>query len=572
MSRPPAGRLAALFIAMTFAFATIFVRLAFLQVSGQAAELQERALDQRVRTVALPADRGQILDRDGDSLAISTPAVDVYADPRYVTEPWTTASALSPLLGLEAVDVAQDLSAEATFVYLARQVEPAVADRVRALALPGVGFLDSSKRSYPGGALAPQVVGFVGIDGGGLSGLEFGYEDILAGRAGERTIELDPNGRPIAGGIDIERSPVAGSSIVTTIDRDLQFQAQTALAEAVAAQRARGGSMIVMDPRTGEVLAMATYPWFDPNAFGDSPAWTYRNRAVTDVFEPGSTNKVITAAAAIQEKAIPLDQQLVVPWTMKVGDYTIHDSHQHPVERLMLGDVIAESSNIGIVQVANRVGSPAMASYLSRFGLGRPTDVGFPGEAGGIMLPLNDWSDTSLATMAYGQGIAATPLQMTSVFATIANGGRWVQPQLVKGALDPEGIFHAAPAPKIRRVISTESAEMLTRMLAYAVEYGTGTYARVSGFQVAGKTGTARIAAKDHVGYLEGQYIASFIGFLPAGNPQVVIAAILDRPVAGSGGLAAAPLFQRVARICVTRLGVIPAERLPLPPHALPVG
>jgi cell division protein FtsI (penicillin-binding protein 3) len=557
---------------MTLAFVAIFVRLTLLQASGQAAELRERALDQRVRTVALPAERGQILDRDGDSLALSTPAVDVYADPRYVTDPWTTASRLSPLLGLGVVELAQDLSAETTFVYLARQVEPVTADRVRALALPGVGFLDSSKRSYPAGALAPQVLGFVGIDGGGLSGLEFGYEDVLAGTAGERTIELDPHGRPIAGGIDVERTPVAGSSIVTTIDRDLQFQAQTALAEAVAAERARGGSIIVMDPRTGEILAMATYPWFDPNAFGDSPAWTYRNRAVTDVFEPGSTNKVITAAAAIQEQALPLDQQLLVPWTLKVGDYTIHDSHQHEVQRLMLGDVIAESSNIGIVQVANRVGSPAMASYLSRFGLGRPTGVGFPGEAGGIMLPLYEWSDTSLATMAYGQGIAATPLQMASVFATIANDGRWVQPRLVKGALDPEGIFRAAPAPTIRRVISTESAEMLTRMLAYAVEHGTGTSASVSGFQVAGKTGTARIAAKDHAGYLEGQYMASFIGFLPAGNPQVVIAAILDRPAAGFGGLAAAPLFQRVARVCITRLGVVPAERLPLPPHALPVG
>ena len=572
MNRPPAGRLAALFLAMTLAFAAIFVRLTFLQVSSQAAELQDRALDQRVRTVALPADRGQILDRDGDRLALSTRAVDVYADPRYVTDAWTTASRLSPLLGVGVTDLVEDLSVETTFVYLARQVEPGIADRVRALALPGIGFLDASKRSYPGGALAPQVVGFVGIDGDGLSGLEFGYQDVLAGTPGERTIELDPHGQPIAGGIDVERLPVAGSSIVTTIDRDLQFQAQTALAEAVAAEGARGGTIVVMDPRTGEILAMATYPWFDPNVFGDSPAWTYRNRAVTDAFEPGSTNKVITAAAAIQEEALPLDEQLVVPWTMRVGDYTIHDSHPHPVQRLTLGDVIAESSNIGIVQVANRIGRPTMASYLSSFGLGRPTGVGFPAESGGIMLPLLEWSDTSLATMAYGQGIAATPLQMASVFATIANDGRWVQPRLVKGTVGPDGTFHAAPAATVRQVISTGSAEMVARMLAYAVEHGTGRNARVSGFQVAGKTGTARIAAKDRVGYLEGQYIASFIGFLPAGDPQVVIAAILDRPAAGYGGLAAAPLFQRVARVSITRLGVTPAERLPLPPHALPVG
>jgi cell division protein FtsI (penicillin-binding protein 3) len=213
-----------------------------------------------------------------------------------------------------------------------------------------------------------------------------------------------------------------------------------------------------------------------------------------------------------------------------------------------------------------------MASYLSRFGLGRPTGVGFPGEVGGIMLPLYEWSDTSLATMAYGQGISATPLQMVSVYAAIANEGRWIQPRLVKATVDPDGTVHEAPAPATRRVISAASAEMVSRMLAYAVQHGTGGNAQVRGFQVAGKTGTARIAAGDRAGYIEGQYIASFIGYLPAGDPQVVIAAILDRPRAGYGGLAAAPLFQRVARASITRLGVTPVERLPLPPHALPVG
>jgi cell division protein FtsI (penicillin-binding protein 3) len=561
-----------LFVAMALAFAGILVRLAYLQASGQAAELRDRALDQRVRTVLLPADRGQILDRDGVRLALSTPAVDVYADPRYVLDPWATASKLSPMLGVGVTELVGDLSADTTFVYLARQVEPDLAARARALELPGIGFLDSTKRSYPGGEIAPQVIGFVGIDGEGLSGLELGYQDVLAGTPGERTIELDPHGQPIVGGIDVERPPIAGSSIVTTIDRDLQYQAQAALAEAVQAEGARGGTVIVMDPRTGEILAMATYPWFDPNAFGGSPAWTYRNRAVTDAFEPGSTNKVITAAAAIQEGALPLDERLVVPWSMRVEDFTIHDSHPHPVQRLTLGDVIAESSNIGTVQVANRVGRPAMASYLSRFGLGRPTGVGFPGEAAGIMLPLYEWTDASLATMAYGQGIAATPLQMTSVYATIANDGRWVQPRLVEGTVGPDGTFHDAPAPLVRRVISADSAEMVVRMLAYAVEHGTGSNARVRGFQVAGKTGTARIPAKDRVGYLEGQYIASFIGFLPAGDPRVVIAAILDRPSTGYGGLSAAPLFSRVAEVSITRLGLLPAERVPLPPHALPVG
>jgi cell division protein FtsI (penicillin-binding protein 3) len=572
VNRPPAGRLVALLVALTVAFVAISVRLAFLQVSGHAAELQDQGLEWRVRTIALPAERGQILDRDGDRLAMSTPAVDVYADPRYVDDPWTTASRLSPLLRVGIPDLVEALSSDTTFVYLARQVEPDVAERVRALGLGGIGYLDSTTRTYPAGALASQVVGFVGLDGAGLSGLELGYQDVLAGMPGERTIELDPYGRPIAGGIDTEMAPVAGSSLQLTIDRELQYQVQVALEEAVQEEGARGGTVIVMDPSSGEVIAMATYPWFDPNAFGESPAWTYRNRAITDAFEPGSTNKVITAAAAIQEGALPLDERLTVPWTMRVGDYLIHDSHPHPVQHLMLADVIAQSSNIGAVQVANRVGAPAMASYLSLFGLGRQTDVGFPGESGGIMLPLYRWSEASLATIAYGQGISATPLQMTSVFATIANDGRWVQPRLVRGTFDPDGGFHEADPAGSRRVISAGSAEMVTRMLVYAVEHGTGSNARIPGYQVAGKTGTARIAAKDRAGYLEGQYIASFIGFLPAGDPQVVIAAILDRPAAGYGGIAAAPLFREVARAAITHLGVTPAERLPLPPHALPVG
>ena len=571
MSRPPAKRLLALFAVMAFAFAAISVRLVVLQV-GQARELQDRALDQRVRTTELPAQRGQILDRDGARLALSTPAADVYADPRLVLDPWAAATKLAPLLHVDAAALAGSMSGDGSFVYLARQVNRAVAERIGELALPGVGLLDTTRRSYPAGDVASQVLGFVGTDGVGLTGLELGFQDVLAGTPGERTHELGLSGQAIVGGVDVEHPPVAGSSVVTTIDRDLQFQVQQALEDAVKTQHARGGTVIVMDPRTSQVLSMASYPWFDPNAFEDSPSATYRNRAVTDAFEPGSTNKVITAAAAIEEHAIPLGLSIDVPWTMPVGDYVIHDSHPHGVMRMTLGDIVAESSNIGAVKVADRLGAPALATYLSRFGLGHATGIGFPGESNGIMLPLAQWSDTSLATMAYGQGIAATPLQMASVYATIADGGRWVQPSLVRGTLDAQGDFVAAPRPQSHRVVSAATAHMVTRMLSYAVEYGTGINAQIPGYQVAGKTGTARIPAPDGSGYLEGQYIASFIGYLPAGDPKVVVAAILDRPAAGYGGLAAAPLFRRVALAAITRLGIAPAERVSLPPHALPVG
>jgi cell division protein FtsI (penicillin-binding protein 3) len=568
--RPPIGRLVALLCVTTLALGVIFARLTVLQVS-QASDLQDLAADQRVRTVVLPAQRGQILDRTGERLALSMPARDVYADPRYVSDAWATARALAPLLGVKERELARRLGLETSFVYLARQVDLEVAERVAALELAGIGSLEVSKRSYPAGPLAGQVLGFVDIDGEGIAGLELQYQDLLAGRPGERTQELDPYGLPIVGGVDVSFAPVPGSSLETTIDRDLQYQAQAALKEVVENQRARGGTVVVMDPRTGDILAMTSYPWFNPGRFPEASPETFRNRAITDVFEPGSTNKVITAAAAIQERALPLEQRLSVDWTMRVGPFTIHDAHPHPVQRMTLADIITQSSNIGIVHVADRVGRVRMASYLYRFGLGRRTGVDFPGESGGITLPLAQWTDTTLATAAYGQGLAATPLQMASVYATVANDGRWVRPRFVRATVDPDGVRHEAPRSPSRRVISSESASMVTRMLASAVEHGTGANARIEGYQVAGKTGTARIPLPDRPGYYKGQYVASFIGYLPAGDPQVVVAAILDRPAQGYGSLAAAPLFQRVARAAITRLGIEPAEEVPPPPHALPL-
>ena len=570
MRRPPIGRLVALFAALALAFGAITVRLAVLQVS-RAGAYQTLALDQRLRTVSLPAWRGQIVDRSGEPLAISLPARDVYADPRYVVDPWGTAVEVSSVLGAPVRELLPKLRADATFVYLARQVDLWTAERVERLGLPGIGFLPTTRRAYPAGPLGSQVLGFVGVDGVGLAGLELEHQSLLAGHPGERTQELGRDGQPIVGGIDGERPPVSGSDLVTTIDREFQFQVQAALEEAVEANDAAGGTVIVMDPRTGDVYAMASYPWFDPNDFVDAKPSTMRNRAVTDIFEPGSVNKVVTAAAAVEERALPLHRRLSVAWKMPVGEFTIHDSHPHPVQPMTLGDIVAQSSNIGAVLVARRLGEVRMATYLSEFGLGRTTGIGFPGESAGLMLPLHLWSDTSLATMAYGQGIAVTPLQMISVYSTIANDGVSVQPRLVRGHVDEGGTFHPAPAPVTRRVVSADTARMVARMLAYAVKAGTGTAARIPGYDVAGKTGTARIP-RPTGGYYTDQAIAAFIGFLPASDPTVVIAAILDRPVTVYGGVAAAPLFQDIARYAIERLSIAPGRPLRPPPHALPAG
>ncbi|MEW6060121.1 MAG: penicillin-binding protein 2 [Actinomycetota bacterium] len=570
MRRPSIRRLVALLVGMMLAIVAIVVRLSILQVS-RADSYQTEALDWRLHTVTLPAARGQILDRSGESLAISLPARDVYADPRYVTDPRGEAKKLSGILDEGVKHLREELTTEGTFVYLARSVPLRLAERIQRLHLPGIGFLESTRRVYPAGPLASQVLGFVGVDGIGLSGLEVQYEEALAGQPGERTQETDPAGRPIVGGVDVEREPVPGVDLVTTIQRDIQFQTQAALEEAVKRNGASGGTAIVMDARTGDIYAMASYPWFDPNDFSSFNPRRWRNTAVTDAFEPGSVCKVVTAAAAVEEHVVSVEERFEVPDHLQVGTFTIHDSHSHPIEDMTLGDIVAQSSNIGAVFVAEQLEEARLATYLSKFGLGHPTGVGFPGESSGVLLPLYRWTDTSLATMAYGQGVSATALQMASVYATIANGGEWVRPRLVRGTVGADGTFDPASASPTRRVVSERTAKIIARMLAYAVEAGTGTAAQIPGYQVAGKTGTARIP-KPGGGYYTDRHISSFIGFLPASDPEIVILATLDRPVTIYGSIAAAPLFRAVARYAIERLGIAPAARLSSPPHVVPVG
>jgi len=552
---------------MVFTFGGIAARLAVLQV-GDRRTLSAIGLDQRVRTTELPAARGAILDRSGVPLAISLDARDIYADPSLVTDPVGEAAQIAAVLGTRPRQVLPALEAPGTFAYIARQVDLDIARRVEALGLPGIGFLPVEKRYYPAGALAPQVIGFVGIDGTGLAGLEEQYQSTLAGSPGRSTVEVAPDGQPIAQGIDAVEQPVDGVNLVTTIDREIQYQAQQALARAVRANGAKAGTLIVMDPKTGDIYAMASFPWFDPNRFADANPDRWRNRAVTDAFEPGSVNKVITAAAAIESGRVSTTERFRVPSSMKVDQFVIHDSEPHPVETMTLGDIVAVSSNIGIAKVAGVIGPTTLASFIGRFGFGRTTGLGFPGESDGIVPAVSSWSDASLATIAYGQGISVTPLQMVSVYATVANGGVWVQPRLVRGTVDGAGRYTAAAPSPERRVIQPETASILTQMLAYVVEGGTGTSAQIPGYQVAGKTGTA-LVANPSGGYFANRYVASFIGFLPAGSPRVVVAAIIDEPVTEYGAIAAAPLFQQVARYAIQRLGIPTAPSVPLPPRVL---
>jgi cell division protein FtsI (penicillin-binding protein 3) len=567
VKRPPVHRLIVLLVAVVFAIGGIVVRLAVLQVreSGTYAELGST---QRVHTEPLPALRGEMLDRTGVPMALTLDARDVYANPSLVVDAGTEAGQIAPVLGLKEKDVRAALSSPGTFAYIERQVDLDVAQHVADLHLPGIGLLPVVKRYYPAGPVAPQVLGFVNVDGVGTTGLERQYDQLLAGSPGERTVELSAQGQEIGGGRQVVQDPQPGSSLVLTIDRDLQFQAQQYLQKAVRQNHAKGGTIVVLDPHTGDVYAMASYPWFDPNSFASSEPTRFVNRAVTDTWEPGSVNKTITAAAALESGAVTPTDRFAVPGTRQVEGYTIHDAELHGTETMTLGDIIAHSSNVGASLVADRTGNRTMEETFARFGYGTPTGIGFPGEAAGLM-PAAPWSDLTRATVSFGAGVAVTPLQMASVYATIANGGTWVQPRLVDATIGPDGVRHDAPPPVTRRVLRSSTTQTLTQMLAYVVQDGTGVSAQIPGYQVAGKTGTAK--KLDANGHYISKYVASFIGFLPASRPRVVVAVIIDEPRTVYGGVAAAPVFQEVARYAIQRLGIEAAPAVPLPPHAMPV-
>jgi cell division protein FtsI (penicillin-binding protein 3) len=546
-----------------FALVGVVLRLGFLQVRD-GGDLGALGAQQRMRTYEVPAERGAILDRHLVPLAMSREARDVYADPRLVTDPAAQAERIAPVLGLDPRFVRSALGADGTFVYLERQVDVGVAEYLDRLALPGVGLQDTIQRYYPADSVGAQVLGFVGTDGTGLGGLEAAREDQLAGVPGTRTVEVSAQGQEIAGGLVIEEPGEAGADVVLALDREMQFMAQQYLRAAVKENHAKGGTMIVMDPASGDILAMASYPTYDPNRFLDFPASSRTNRAVTDAWEPGSVNKIVTAAAALETGTVSLSERFDVPATRTIDGYTIHDAHWHPRAWMTIGDIITQSSNVGASLLADRAGNDALGRYFDRFGLGHATGVGFPGESDGIM-PAQPWEDITRATVSFGAGVAVTPLQMASVYATIARGGTWVRPRLVLGTRSSDEGFVPEGSGQGHRVIRPETADLLTRMLASVVEDGTGAAAQIAGYQVAGKTGTAK--KLDARGRYTNRYVASFIGFLPASAPRVVVAVVIDEPETVYGGIAAAPAFSDMARYAIQRLGIEPAPAVSPPPH-----
>lgn len=548
----PLRRAAAMGAVLLLCMAGIGVRLGYVQ-TVRAQSYTEEARRQRVRKIELPARRGTILDRNGDPLATSVPARTIYANPRLITDPAATARALAPLLKRPAAQIERDLRKDTGFVYLGRRLGVVTAEKIEKLALAGIGVLDEARRLYPAGTLASNVVGFIGTDQNGLAGLEYGFDELLGGRAGFRVLEQDPRGRRIPQGMFNEVPPVPGADLVLTLDPDIQLSAERALATAVETTHANGGMVVALDPKTGEVLAMASNPTFDPNAVTGIDMPTTRNRVVNDSYEPGSINKIVMAAAALNEKIVRPDEKIFVPETMHIGDHTFTDQH-NPGGSFDLRWILAHSSNLGTIRIAQMLGKDRLEDYFHRLGYGRSTGLGYPGETTGYVPPIGRWA-TSLPTMAIGQSLSVTPLQIAQVYSMVANDGVSVTPRLVDRWVDAKGREHRPDDARPRRVLPADVAKTLRSMLRTVVTEGTGTLAAVPHYEVAGKTGTARRAVEG-LGY--SGYFASFVGMLPAKEPRVVIGVALDNPVPIEGGLVAAPVFSQVAKDAARILRVPP--------------
>ncbi|MGH3738018.1 MAG: peptidoglycan D,D-transpeptidase FtsI family protein [Micromonosporaceae bacterium] len=557
-------------------FGTVLVLLLFAVIAGRLVELQltdARAyaadgLKQRLREVPLPAPRGAILDRDGAVLARSVDARYVYADPSMVDDAAKAAAALSPVLGIAKSVLVEkmkpanrDDGRPVRFVYLVRGVNVSVGDRVAALNLKGIGVHRDERREVPGHDLAANVIGFTGGDGTGLAGLEARYESVLAGRDGVRADEIGMRGVPIPDGYHYERPARPGQSVQLTIDRDLQYETQRILAARMQAVRATFGSALVLDVRSGELVAMASWPSYDAADPFDAPDGRRIDYNTAAVVEPGSVHKPLVIGAGLEEGVIEAGETPVVGPTIRKGGKTYRDTHWHETRKMTLAGILAHSSNVGTIQIADKLGAQRICAYQKKFGLGTPTGVGLPGEASGIVQPPDRWSGSSHGSIPIGLGVAVTPIQLAAAYAAIGNDGLWTQPTLVRGTVGTDGKPVAAKPSPTRRVLSPDTAKQL-RLAMEAVTTApdaTGLKAAIPGYRVAGKTGTG-LRVKDNR-YMYGD-VTSFVGMAPADAPRYVVAVFAHVPN-GAGGGVAAPVFRSVMTAALQHDAVPPTGAKP---------
>ena len=547
---------------LLIAFAGVSARLVHLQLLVPEVHAQ-RGMAQRLRTTELPAQRGSIFDRNGNELAMSVPQQTISADPRLVDDPAEAAAQLAAVLDVDDAEVHRRLSnPQSRFVYLARQVDGERADAVKALNLDGISLRQEPRRFQPAGQLAAGVLGDVDVDGHGLSALELQYDDQLSGEPGQLLVERGADGATIAGGQQRLRPAVRGDDLVLTIDRSMQYEVEQALSQQVAATGADGGMAVVMDPRNGEIFAMASI-----EATGSAPPRPSNdNRTVTAVFEPGSASKVVTVGGVVEEGVAAADEVMTVPDALQVGPKTFTDSSSHPTVPMTVAEVLGQSSNVGTIMLARELGEQRLSGYLARFGFGQPTGLDFPGESAGLIPPVEDWASTSIGSIAIGQGIAVNAVQMLGALNVVANDGVQVEPRLVRSVIDATGRDHPVATEAGRRVVSEATAAEMTSMLERAVTDGTALNARVEGYTVAGKTGTARKPSTDFRGYEPGAYTSVFAGFVPAEDPRLSVIVILDEAHPYYGGVVAAPVFAEIAEYGLRLLSVPPTAEPPASP------
>jgi cell division protein FtsI (penicillin-binding protein 3)/stage V sporulation protein D (sporulation-specific penicillin-binding protein) len=545
------SRIRLLLLCIFVAFAALLVRASWI-ATVRASSLSAMAQVQTKAPIVLPAGRGTIFDSMGTPLALGEQATTVYADPTEVTHPQREAIKAARVLGLEPLAVYRALRTRGThFVYVQRKAPPEKATRLSKLRLPGLHFYGEERRMYPQRSVGAQVLGYAGLDNEGLAGLELELNGDLTGVAGRQTLVRDPFGRAIS--IQNIVPPKHGRSAFLTIDSKIQANAEQVLRATVTQWGAKDATAIVLDPRTGAILAMAEAPGYDANNF--SAAYSHKlttNRAVSDVYEPGSVFKVVTIAGALAERLVTPQTEFTLPPTIQVADRTIHDAEDRGTERMTVSQILQKSSNVGVDTIAIRyLGEKRLKKWIAQFGFGRKTGIDFPGESAGL-LP-SYWSGSTIGNVPIGQGISVTPLQLASVYGAIANKGVWVQPHLVDHVQGQR-----PPAPRRRRILAPGVNRQLLQMLKGVVsDAGTAAAAAIPGYTVAGKTGTAQKPGPH--GYEMGKYAATFVGMVPASNPRLVVLVTVDEPTrAIFGGIVAAPAFAQIASFDLQYLEVPP--------------
>ena len=542
---------------------TVALRAVHLQ-AFQGERLARLGEKQHLQEWIVQPKRGTIFGRNGDALAISVEAQSVYVRPRRVQVTDKAVAQVARALGMKARDVRRRMTSSEPFVWLKRQVTPREARRVRRLKIEGIGFYHEPRRFYPQGRLAGQALGVVGRDAQGLEGVERSYDRYIRGKTGSWVAERDALGRRmlVAGMDDLDIEP--GAHVHLTLDTTLQHLAEKHLGAAVKRYRAKGGTVLMVDPYTGGILALASYPSFDPNQFQSQKRERWRIRAITDTYEPGSVFKAVLAAAALEEGVVGREDLIFCEEGKFVyGGRTIHDFKEYGW--LSFAKVMQLSSNIGVTKVADRLGKERYHRYIRRFGFGSKSDVDLPGEATGTVRPPHRWYKVDLAAASFGQSVGVTPLQMVMAFSAVANGGWLMRPYIVDRVVGEDGRVLAQNKPELRRrVVSRDTARTVADILKGVVaEGGTGTRAAVAGFEAAGKTGTSQKADLVRGGYSKTKRVASFAGFVPADEPRFVMLTLVDEPTTQVyGGLVAAPLFQRIAGPALHALGEKPDRRL----------